>query len=120
MKLYNSIGPNPRVVRMFMAEKGIDVPKVEIDLLAGENRRDPYLKLNPSGQMPVFPGSYSVSGLPSEPKLTKKYPLGWLKTRIGVSPCAFRAAASGTASPSRGRPVNAYSSRSPARPVPRR
>ena len=27
MKFYNSIGPNPRVVKMFMAEKGIDVPR---------------------------------------------------------------------------------------------
>ena len=54
MKFYNSRGPNPRVVRMFMAEKGIDVPKVEIDLLAGDNRREPYLKLNPSGQMPAL------------------------------------------------------------------
>jgi len=54
MKFYNSIGPNPRVVRMFMAEKGIDVPKVEVDLLGGENRREPYAKLNPSGQMPAL------------------------------------------------------------------
>jgi glutathione S-transferase len=54
MKFYNSIGPNPRVVRMFMAEKGIDVPTVEIDLRGGENRREPYLKLNPSGQMPAL------------------------------------------------------------------
>jgi glutathione S-transferase len=54
MKFYNSIGPNPRMVRMFMAEKGIDVPKVEVDLLAGENRRDPYLGANPSGQMPAL------------------------------------------------------------------
>ena len=54
MQLYNSIGPNPRVVRMFMAEKGVDVPKVEVDLLGGENRREPYAKLNPSGQMPAL------------------------------------------------------------------
>lgn len=54
MKFYNSIGPNPRVVRMFMAEKGIDVPKVEVDLRAGENRREPYTKLNPAGQMPAL------------------------------------------------------------------
>ena len=39
MKLYTSIGPNPRVVKMFMAEKGIDIPRVEVDLRAGENRR---------------------------------------------------------------------------------
>ena len=49
MKFYNSGGPNPRMVRMFMAEKGIEIPKVEVDLLAGENRREPYLKVNPVG-----------------------------------------------------------------------
>jgi glutathione S-transferase len=54
MKFYNSIGPNPRVVRMFMAEKGIDIPKVEVDLRGGENRREPYNKLNPAGQCPAL------------------------------------------------------------------
>ena len=54
MKLYNSIGPNPKVVRMFMAEKGIEVPKVEIDLMGGENRREPYVSKNPSGTMPAL------------------------------------------------------------------
>ena len=54
MKFYNSRGPNPRMVRMFMAEKGIDVPKVEVDLRGGENRREPYLKVNPSGQCPAL------------------------------------------------------------------
>jgi glutathione S-transferase len=54
MKFYNSIGPNPKVVRMFMAEKGIEVPKVEIDLMGGENRREPYLSKNPSGTLPAL------------------------------------------------------------------
>jgi glutathione S-transferase len=54
MKFYNSIGPNPRMVRMFMAEKGFEVPKVEVDLLGGENRREPYLKVNPAGQCPAL------------------------------------------------------------------
>jgi glutathione S-transferase len=54
MKLYNSIGPNPRMVRMFMAEKGFDVPRVDVDLLRGENRREPYLMVNPSGQCPAL------------------------------------------------------------------
>ena len=54
MKMYNSIGPNPRMVRMFMAEKGFEVPKVEVDLRGGENRREPYLKVNPSGQSPAL------------------------------------------------------------------
>jgi glutathione S-transferase len=54
MKLYNSIGPNPRMVRMFMAEKGFEVPKVEVDLRGGENRREPYINVNPSGQCPAL------------------------------------------------------------------
>ncbi|HEY8572973.1 glutathione S-transferase family protein [Phenylobacterium sp.] len=54
MKLYNSIGPNPRAVTLFMAEKGIDIPRAEVDLMAGENRREPYLKVNPAGQMPAL------------------------------------------------------------------
>jgi len=39
MLLYNSVGPNPRVLRIFMAERGIELPKVEVDLRGGENRR---------------------------------------------------------------------------------
>jgi glutathione S-transferase len=54
MLLYNSIGPNPRVVRMFMVERGIEIPRVEIDLMGGENRREPYLSKNPSGQCPAL------------------------------------------------------------------
>jgi glutathione S-transferase len=54
MKLYTSIGPNPKTVRMFMAEKGIELPKVEIDLMGGENRREPYLAKNPMGQLPCL------------------------------------------------------------------
>lgn len=42
------------MVRMFMAEKGFEVPKVEVDLLAGENRKDPFLKVNPAGQLPAL------------------------------------------------------------------
>ena len=36
MKLYNSIGPNPKVVRMFMAEKGIELPKTDFFARAGQ------------------------------------------------------------------------------------
>ena len=54
MLLYNSVGPNPKVVRMFMAERGIDIPRVEVDLRGGENRRGPYLAKNPAGQCPAL------------------------------------------------------------------
>ncbi|HLK26825.1 MAG TPA: glutathione S-transferase family protein [Caulobacteraceae bacterium] len=54
MKFYNSVGPNPRVVKMFMAEKGLDIPRVEVNLMAGENRQDEHLVRNPAGQMPCL------------------------------------------------------------------
>ena len=54
MKFYNSIGPNPRIVRIFMAEKGIDLPRVEVNLQAGENRQPAYLTKNPAGQTPAL------------------------------------------------------------------
>ena len=54
MKFYNSIGPNPRIVKMFMAEKGIDIPRVEVDLRGGENRQPAHLARNPSGQTPTL------------------------------------------------------------------
>lgn len=54
MRLYDSVGPNPRVVRMFMAERGIELPKTTIDLRGGENRQPAYLAKNPAGQMPAL------------------------------------------------------------------
>ncbi|MFP6802836.1 MAG: glutathione S-transferase N-terminal domain-containing protein, partial [Pseudomonadales bacterium] len=54
MKLFNSVGPNPKVVRMYMAERGIEVDLQEIDLMAGENRQSDYLKINPGGQLPAL------------------------------------------------------------------
>lgn len=54
MKLYTSVGPNPHVVRMFMAERGITLETVEVDIRGGENRREPYLKTNPAGQSPAL------------------------------------------------------------------
>ena len=40
MKLYNSIGPNPHVVRMFLAEMDMQLETIEVDLMAGENRQE--------------------------------------------------------------------------------
>ena len=54
MKLYNSFGPNPRLVRMFLAEKGMQLPCIEIDLRAGENRKGPFREKNPFGQLPAL------------------------------------------------------------------
>jgi glutathione S-transferase len=54
MLFYDSVGPNPRVVRMFMAERGFEVPKTTIDLRGGENRQPAYMAKNPAGQMPCL------------------------------------------------------------------
>ena len=54
MKFYNSIGPNPQVVRVFAAERGIELETQEVDLMAGENRQAPYLEKNPAGQLPCL------------------------------------------------------------------
>lgn len=55
MLFYDSIGPNPKVVRMFMAERGVSgIPTETIDLRGGENRREPFLSKNPSGQCPAL------------------------------------------------------------------
>ena len=54
MKLYNSIGPNPQVVRTFMAERGISLDMEEIDIMAGDNRQADYLAINPAGQLPAL------------------------------------------------------------------
>src|SRR5262245_14834895 len=54
MKLFNAFGPNPRLVRMFMAEKNVRCASEEIDLLCGANRQAPYLQKNTAGQLPAL------------------------------------------------------------------
>ena len=54
MKFYNSMGPNPRVVRMFLAEKNLEIPFQDVDLMGAENRQADYLAKNPFGQVPAL------------------------------------------------------------------
>jgi glutathione S-transferase len=54
MKLYNSVGPNPRMVRMFMAERGATAELVRVDLRGAENRREAFLEKNPTGTLPAL------------------------------------------------------------------
>ena len=62
MKLYNhSVAPNPRRVRIFAAEKGIELALEEINILAGQSRTPEFLAKNSSGAVPVLElddGSY--------------------------------------------------------------
>jgi len=54
MLFYDSVGPNPRMVRMFAAERGVALPSTKIDLRGGENRQAAYMAKNPAGQMPCL------------------------------------------------------------------
>jgi glutathione S-transferase len=55
MKLYDyRLAPNPRRVRIFMAEKNIEIPLVEIDIPSNAHRTPEFLALNPAGTVPVL------------------------------------------------------------------
>ena len=55
MKLYDYPGaPNPRRVKIFAAEKGIDLELVHCDMSKREHKSPEFLKKNPSGKIPVL------------------------------------------------------------------
>ena len=55
MKLYDTnMAPNPRRVRIFMAEKGIACETEQVDIIKGENLSDEYLAVNPRGLLPTL------------------------------------------------------------------
>ena len=54
MKLYQSIGPNPRVVLMFLEEKGASIDRAFVDIMKGENRQPDFVAKNPFGQVPLL------------------------------------------------------------------
>ena len=55
LKLYHSAAsPNSRRVRIFLAEKGIAIPLVPVDLAQGEQRSDAYSAINPRRVVPTL------------------------------------------------------------------
>jgi glutathione S-transferase len=55
MKLHQSRqGVNPRRVIIYLAEKGIDVPRIEINTVARDQKQPAFLALNPAGKIPVL------------------------------------------------------------------
>ena len=55
MKLYDcASAPSPRRVRMFLAEKGIAVPTVQVDLRNGEQFTEAFRAINPDCTVPVL------------------------------------------------------------------
>jgi glutathione S-transferase len=53
VRLFDSFGMNPRILRFFLLEKGMDIPRREMNILDAENRQSDYLRINPAGQMPA-------------------------------------------------------------------
>ena len=55
LKLYQSSGsPNSRRVRIFLAEKGLDVPLIPVDLGKGEQHTEAYRAINPRRVIPTL------------------------------------------------------------------
>ena len=56
MKLYGAPNPapNPRRVRIFLAEKGIDLSETPVSLMAREHKSEAFRAKNPAGQVPVL------------------------------------------------------------------
>ena len=60
LKFYDvEAAPNPRRVRMFLAEKnlagaGVEVETVQVDMMAGEHKTPSFLKISPSGKVPAL------------------------------------------------------------------
>jgi glutathione S-transferase len=55
MRIYDfHFAPNPRKLRVYLAEKGLSVPLVQVDITKGEQRTPGFLKKNPMGSLPVL------------------------------------------------------------------
>lgn len=55
MKLYDDArAPSPRRVRMFAAEKGLDIPRIAVDIAGGGTQAEDFLRINPLGEVPVL------------------------------------------------------------------
>ena len=55
MKFYDcTTAPSPRRVRILMAEKGIELDTIQVDLMKAEQLTPEFLKINPLGQVPVL------------------------------------------------------------------
>ena len=85
MKIYGfALAPNPRRLRIFLAEKGLKIPSEEVDISQGKNRTPEMLAKNPAGGLPFMElddGSYLaksvaicryLEGLHPEPNLLGK------------------------------------------------
>ena len=87
MKLYTTHpAPNPFRVRVFLAEKQIDLPIQQIDIMGGKTRTPDFLEKNSLGELPVLElddGSYLTESTAICRYLESVYPD---KPLMGVTP----------------------------------
>ncbi|MEZ5742132.1 MAG: glutathione S-transferase N-terminal domain-containing protein, partial [Burkholderiaceae bacterium] len=78
MKFYDcQTAPSPRRVRMFIAEKGLTIPTVEINLRENEQLSEGFLQINPDATVPVLAlddGTRLVSTAGCRAYLESRYP----------------------------------------------
>ena len=55
MKVYDFVGaPNPKKLRVYLAEKGLSLPMEQVNIVSGDNRKPEFLQKNPSAGLPVL------------------------------------------------------------------
>jgi glutathione S-transferase len=55
MKLYEDrLAPNPRRVRIFLAEKGIEVPTEQVSIMAGAHKEESFRRISPMALLPAL------------------------------------------------------------------
>ena len=55
MRLYSTkMAPYPRRVSIYLAEKGLEIGRVEVDIMAMAHKSPEFLKINPAGKVPVL------------------------------------------------------------------
>jgi glutathione S-transferase len=94
MKLHSSLGPNPRLVRMFLIEKGIEAERIHYDIIVGENRASAELTAKNALQtLPVLElddGTYLTESWPICEYLEERQPEPNLIGRTAVERAEVR------------------------------
>ena len=87
MKIHESRNaPNPRRVRIFLAEKGIQVPYEEVDIVKRVNRDEEFRRKNPLGTVPVLDcGSIRSTQTLGSPHSSQMFPPA-LEPQVGQLP----------------------------------